>query len=104
MQYQNKLKILFGRLRLCFGAMLLFCIVACAEAFAGVGNGRYFVLRQSGPEITSVENHALGEGIDSKIFYAGVTDENNRKWFLTDAGVVSGPPFAAVITHSGIPL
>jgi ligand-binding sensor domain-containing protein len=34
------------------------------------------------------------EGFKAKKFYAAVLDDNNGKWFLTDAGIVSGDLFS----------
>jgi len=49
---------------------------------------------QKGPKITSVSKRSFKEGFSARKFYAGVLDDNNGKWFLTDAGMVRGDLFS----------
>jgi len=44
-------------------------------------------------KISSVAKRPLGEGLSGKKFYGAVLDDNNGKYYLTDAGIVSGRSF-----------
>jgi hypothetical protein len=44
-------------------------------------------------KISSVSKRPLGEGLSGKKFYGAVLDDNNGKYYLTDAGIVSGRSF-----------
>lgn len=44
----------------------------------------------SGTKFTSVIKRSFDSSFKGKKFYAAVVDDNNGKWFLTDAGLVSG--------------
>jgi hypothetical protein len=46
-----------------------------------------------GIKITSVVKRSFGEGFKAKKYYAAVLDDNNNKYFLTDAGIVNGRLF-----------
>ena len=48
----------------------------------------------SAPRINAVINRSFPEGFHARKFYAGVLDDNNGKYFLTDAGVVRGDIFS----------
>jgi ligand-binding sensor domain-containing protein len=67
-------------------------------------SGKLVTADKEGPKITSVVKHSLGEGIKAKRFYAGVVDDKNEKWFLTDAGIISGTLFNKLTENSRIPL
>jgi hypothetical protein len=43
-----------------------------------------------GSKFTSVTLRSFDEGFKGKKFHAAVVNGNNRKWFLTDAGIVGG--------------
>jgi hypothetical protein len=51
-----------------------------------------------GPKITSVVNRSFEKGFKARKFYAGVLDDDNGKWFLTDEGIVRGNLFV-VLDH-----
>lgn len=47
-----------------------------------------------GPRIVSVINRNFDAGFTPGRFYSAVLDDNNGKWFLTDAGIVRGDLFS----------
>ncbi|MCJ7449341.1 MAG: DUF362 domain-containing protein [Bacteroidales bacterium] len=46
------------------------------------------IVRPSGGKI-NLSNRSFGEGFTAKTFYSAVVDDDNTKWFLTEAGIVS---------------
>ena len=48
------------------------------------------VISTSDVKITSVVKRPFGEGFKGKKFYAAVLDDNDGKYYLSDAGIVSG--------------
>ncbi len=54
-------------------------------------------------KFTSVVNRPFNEGFKGRKFYAGVVDDNNGVWFLTDAGIVNGRMFSPVPANKNIP-
>jgi hypothetical protein len=57
----------------------------------------------SGLKITSVVKRSFGEGFKGKKFYAAVLDDNDGKYFLTDAGIVKGRAFTVLKENLIIP-
>lgn len=55
---------------------------------------RPVAITRRGPGINSVIKRPFSEGFSAKKFFAGVLDDNNGKWFLTDAGIVRGDLFS----------
>jgi len=54
-------------------------------------------------KITSVVKRPLKEGIKGKKFYAAVLDDNDGKYYLSDAGIVTGRSFTLLNAGSRIP-
>jgi len=53
-------------------------------------------------KITSVVKRSFSEGFKGKKFYTAVLDDNNGKYYLSDAGIVTGRSFAVLNTNSKI--
>ena len=49
-----------------------------------------------GPRIMSVINRSLDQEFKAEKFYAGVLDDDNGKWFLTDQGIIRGELFGVL--------
>jgi ligand-binding sensor domain-containing protein len=56
-----------------------------------------------GVKIASVINRSIGEGFKEKKYFAGVLDDNNGKYFLTDIGIVTGRLFNILNENPKIP-